>query len=511
MKNYLLILLFAFSYSLSGTQYFPLVDSNAEWQVLHTSYPYQFQMAKSITHQVYALYGDTVIENVTYKKIGLKTEGNGQPPFLYFGALREEDKKIYYRGNGYFTSSAYMPTSQARINRASDCMSAENWFGEEQVLYDFNAKKGEYLNWGYEYHQVIAEDSVLVGTAYRRRLRLSNEDEIVEGIGSIVRGLLSMASPIPTCSDYYDNWDFENYSHMGVTLFRAAKSNSSTGYQTVYSHRKAYFETDVHTTTTLKMDSCAFLNDSVFYPARTAQLIGDECYDPRGSGWAGKKIVFDKAWNYFFNADNDTLKIKTDAVLNESWTLYQQNNTTITATVTRWDTASVLGVIDSVKTFTLHVFDPTMKPMPHELENAIFSISKQYGYTKALNFTYFPSVKYSSLTPEAKVFSLIGLTNPVLGVDEWGTPLVISHTHRVSENSGIQVYPTFATETITIELKEPGSCTFQLLNAQGKIVLHKELVQPSNEIKIESLHEGIYFYRIMQDEKPLKSGKITKQ
>jgi len=684
MKNHLLLYFFVFSAPLFSTSYFPIISENAEWQVLHTSYPYQFQMAKSYSHQVYTLYGDTVLENVTYKKIGLKTDGNGQPPYLYFGAIREQDKKIYYRGNGYFTSSTYMPAGQAKINKASDCMNAENWDNEDLLLYDFTAKKGDFVKWGYEIKQVTDEDSVLVGTSYRRRLRLSDGEEIVEGIGSVVRGMLSSVSPMITCSDYSYNWEFEGYRKNGVLLYKSAKSNSSTGYQTVYSHRKAYFATDNHAITTLKMDSCAFLNDSVFYPVRTAQLIGNECYDPDGAGWAGRKIVFDKGWNYFFTATNDTLKIKTDAVLNESWTLYQQNNTTITATVTRWDTASVLGVLDSAKTITLHVFDPTMKPMPHDLENATFSISKKYGFTKALNFTYFPEQSFTSISPEAKEFHLIGLTNPALGKQKlnwsevfdfqegdefhyheystsfpqlgstrelfytllivkrenftesirytrevkmlrkirqsfesdivttfsqyqdtsliepnpafeaepgipvfvpdhfmfmiynqlntgiepehyfygngcwrkamltddtcyfiryapgrgmvwesagcwlssaytkeqvyykkgaktWGIPLVITQTHPVNGDTGINIYPTLATETVIVELKEPAKCTFQLLNAQGKVVLVQQLAQPSTKIQIGSLPDGIYFYRLLNDDKELKSGKITKQ
>ena len=684
MKNYLLLLFLTLSAPLFSISYFPLVGENTEWQVLHTSYPYQFQMAKSYSHQVYTLYGDTVIENVTYKKIVLKTEANGQPQYIYFGAIREQDKKIYYRGNGYFTSSAYMPAGQAKINKASDCMSAETWDGEELLLYDFNAKKGDFVQWGYEHREITAEDSVLVGTAYRRRLWLSDGDEIVEGIGSIVKGMLTSVSPMPTCSDYYYKWEFDSYRKNGILVYKSAKSNSSTGYQTVYSHRKAYFATENHAITTLRMDSCAFLNDSVFYPARTAQLIGNDCYDPQGGGWAGKKIVFDKGWNYFFNANNDTLKIKTDAVLDESWILYERDNTKITATVTCWDTASVLGVIDSVKTITLHVFDPTMKPMPHALENATFSISKQYGFTKALNFTYFPEQSFTSISAEAMEFCLIGLTNPELGaqnlkwmevfdfqegdefhylefttnlpmlgstqellysirilrrntfpdfiryireirmirkyqqnvagevvstysqyqdsiliqpnpafeadpgipvfvpeqpafmiyghlntglsdvyyfyengcwrksmlIDDvctsvryalgrgvvwessgcwissqytkeqvyykkgavtWGTPLVITQTNQVNNESGIQVYPTLASESVTVELNKPVSCTFQLMNAQGKIVLQNKLEQPTNVITIGSLPDGIYFYRLLNDDKELKSGKITKQ
>jgi hypothetical protein len=97
------------------------------------------------------------------------------------------------------------------------------------------------------------------------------------------------------------------------------------------------------------------------------------------------------------------------------------------------------------------------------------------------------------------------------GAKTWGTPLVLTHTNPVNGDAGIQVYPTLATETVIVELKEPAKCTFQLLNAQGKVVLVQQLAQPSTKIQIGSLPDGIYFYRLLNDDKELKSGKITKQ
>ena len=415
MKKIYLLIVILFASNTYGNQYFPLVTENAEWQMLYTTYPYQFQMAKIVTHQIYTLHGDTVIANQTYKKICLKINKDGQPGYIYFGAIREQDKRIYYIGNGYLTSSTEYNVSAAKIKAMKDCQWSYNFDSQEVLLYDFNSKAGDEVYWGYRFMKVISEDSVLVGNSYRRRLHMSDNDKIVEGIGSVINGMLSFVTPMPTCSDYYNWWEFEAFTTNGAIIYKSNKNLQSTAYQTVYSNRKAYYKTDDNKTETLKIDSCVFFNDSILYPSRNLQLIGDECYDPKGGGWAGKKIVFNNQWNYFFNEDNDTVKIKTNAVLNENWTLFKRTDITITATVTKWDTTKIMGVVDSVKTITLHVFDNTMKPVAHVLENATFKISNHYGLTKAFNFTYFPALKYRPDYSISKEFELIGITNPELG------------------------------------------------------------------------------------------------
>lgn len=417
MKKIYLLLAILCVTNTYATEYVPFVNENAEWQILHTTYPFEFQMAKTITHQIYTLHGDTIIENQTYKKICLKTNVDGQVNYVYFGAVREQDKKIYYVGNGYFTTPTRYNVSPARMKAMSGCLSSYSNNSEEVILYDFNAKPGDVVSWGYTNRQIISEDSVLVGNSYRRRLHLSDGDKVVEGIGSIIHGTLSSVSPMPMCSDYYDNWEFETFSSNGMIVYKSTK-NVPKGYQAVYSHRTAYFNAGNNITETLKIDSCAFFNDSIMYPSRTVQLIGDDCYDPYGGGWAGKKVVINNGWNYFFNDDNDTIKIKTDAVLNENWTLFQRADIKISATVTKWDTAMVLGVADSVKTITLHVFDAAMNPISHELENATITISKLYGLVKALNFTYFPALKYNCSYFTTKKLDLVGITNPELGVQK---------------------------------------------------------------------------------------------
>ena len=187
-------------------------------------------------------------------------------------------------------------------------------------------------------------------------------------------------------------------------------------YQTVYSQRSLYFENAFHQVETILIDSVKYQNDSIIYPAKNLQLVGDRCYTPFGSSWLGSKIIINKQWNYFFNDENDTIKIKTDAILKETWDVYKSAGITIKATVEKWDTSTVLGMKDSIKTIVLHVFDMTMSPLPHKLEGKMITFSKHFGFIQAVNFVYLPSLMY---IPDYSINEepvLVGMTNPTLGV-----------------------------------------------------------------------------------------------
>ena len=102
--------------------------------------------------------------------------------------------------------------------------------------------------------------------------------------------------------------------------------------------------------------------------------------------------------------------------MKETWDLYKSAGITIEATVEKWDTSTVLGMTDSIKTIVLHVFDMTMSPLPHKLEGKMITISKHFGFIQAVNFVYLPSLKYLqdySINDEPV---LVGITNPNLGI-----------------------------------------------------------------------------------------------
>ncbi len=217
-------------------------------------------------------------------------------------------------------------------------------------------------------------------------------------------------------------------------------------YQTVYSHRTALFENEMKRIIGFKVDSAKFDGDSILFPFKNIQDKGN-CYTTEGASWLGEKIIVNAHWNYFFNMLNDTIKIKTDAKLNETWTLYKRSDITITATVEKLELQAFLGLSDSVKTIILHVYDLSMSPMPHKLEGRILKLSKNYGQIQSSNFLVFPDCDMRYLyNDNFTLQTLVGLSNPIVGIQnlKWFDVhdfQVGDEMHVLKENSQYYLYP----------------------------------------------------------------------
>lgn len=191
-------------------------------------------------------------------------------------------------------------------------------------------------------------------------------------------------------------------------------------YQTFYSDRIAYFSGENGNAKCIRIDSISVDVDSIFYPFHNIQLLYDDCFTPYGNSWIGEKIVIDtNGYNFFFNKDHDTIKIKTDALLNESWTAYQlPESITVIANVTRYDTSGLLGQIDSIKTIEFKVYDESMDLITHQLNDMTLELSKNYGITKTFNFYLFPDY-YVYIYPfedQFEEYELVGLSKPKIGI-----------------------------------------------------------------------------------------------
>ena len=187
-------------------------------------------------------------------------------------------------------------------------------------------------------------------------------------------------------------------------------------YQTVYSHRTAIFADINKNLRGMRIDSVSLSGqDSVFYPLKNIQPVDSICFNPYGASCLGSKIIIKPCWNYFFNKDNDTIKIKTDAKLKESWTLHTRNFIIQKAYVYSIDTLSVFGVLDSVKTIKLsaHGFGTSSASYPQ----GEIKLSKKFGLINIYNLPDFPSYNnYSPFANKLSPFNLAGITNPILGV-----------------------------------------------------------------------------------------------
>ena len=209
-------------------------------------------------------------------------------------------------------------------------------------------------------------------------------------------------------------------SKSGIKL----EISDSNDYQTVYPEVISYFTKKGNDNIVcLWVDSLYNLNDQYHLLfAHNIQQTGDGCYTPYGASWIGERVIIrDNKYNLFFNKNSDTILIKTDAKLNETWTAYNGKSAKIiTAVVADQDTLSFMGQVDSVKTIAFQVYDTTMSPINHKLNSMYIKLSKKYGLIQTLNFYLFPDFQseifFEDRYDELDEFNLIGLSNPQIGV-----------------------------------------------------------------------------------------------
>lgn len=195
-----------------------------------------------------------------------------------------------------------------------------------------------------------------------------------------------------------------------TTLFTNAYN-----YQAVYSHRTVFFQ-EAEEVLPIRIDSIKINGDTILYPIRSIETVDYSCFDPKGASWMGKKIIVNQNWNYFFNAQNDTIKFKTSASLNESWDVYSSPEMLIKGTVISIDTVHFLGLVDSVKTIELKAYTITLNALPHKLDSKKIRISKHYGFIDAMNFNSWPTYEFIFFNGDTFQPTLAGMTNPEIGI-----------------------------------------------------------------------------------------------
>ncbi|MDR0798346.1 MAG: T9SS type A sorting domain-containing protein [Dysgonamonadaceae bacterium] len=180
-------------------------------------------------------------------------------------------------------------------------------------------------------------------------------------------------------------------------------------YQSVYSNRVAMYHVSGELRA-MKMDSVQMQeNDSVFFPVKRMNHNDNGCYN-LGASWLGEKIVISEDWNLFINQE-DTIRIKTSAELNESWICFASEDYSIEATVSKLESQSFLGLEDLVKTITFQSFDENNQPIDL-WEDKTLAISKNYGLINGFDFDWFVD-EYDSYRNEP--YTLAGLSNPKVG------------------------------------------------------------------------------------------------
>jgi len=198
-------------------QYVPFPTENAEWNVKYTSWPYEYPEQAETRLLKYSLHGDTIINEVVYHKLCLNVGTNEHPVYVGVGGLREQNKQVYYIGHFGYSSDASFVNPQ-KINQIKTCAPAEK-NDTELLLYDFNVKVGDVVQCG-DYLRTISKiDSIKIDNSFRKCYSFTTgNDLIVEGIGSIVYGLLGPVTHLLACG-LNATWEHICFSQNGEALY----------------------------------------------------------------------------------------------------------------------------------------------------------------------------------------------------------------------------------------------------------------------------------------------------
>lgn len=190
-------------------------------------------------------------------------------------------------------------------------------------------------------------------------------------------------------------------------------------YQTANPQQTSLFQNSSNQIIGLRIDSLKGDSEIILYPFVTIQADSAEgCFTPNQASWIGEKIVVKpNGSNLFFNRKGDTITLKTRAAINDSWIAYKRLDTfVVEATVQNIANEEFLGLNDSVKTIAFRVMDQNANTIEHELNSQTVKISKNHGFVETLNFYLFPDFTVRLIGDRLEKYSLVGLTNPDVGI-----------------------------------------------------------------------------------------------
>ncbi len=169
-------------------------------------------------------------------------------------------------------------------------------------------------------------------------------------------------------------------------------------YQCLQSGVKHYFTNGNGYLRGIRIDSTRTLGDTiVYYPFHTPRgnylaTAGSVSLDSTGGSWLGKRVmqvpdgafIFDNNWN-------DSVIIKTQANLSDSWFFYRDSSSLYyKATVISIDTMTVLGNLDTVKSILINAYNGTSLVSTDPVNGFQILLSKNHGFVQVFDLYTFP-------------------------------------------------------------------------------------------------------------------------
>jgi len=202
-----------------------------------------------------------------------------------------------------------------------------------------------------------------------------------------------------------------------IALSSFAQSQNAQNWLCVYPDRTVYFETAHKEVFTIRIDSVSD-DGKILYPFSILHQIDWDCYSITSGSWISRYIILDDDGNTFFvNGNNERVFIKSQAALNETWEVFENDQIRVRGRISATVEREVLGEKDSVKTISFSVYNLNDVPINnHRLNQHSIEVSKHFGLVRTVNFYYFEHTTDSWITFNwLEQFTLIGIKELQLG------------------------------------------------------------------------------------------------
>lgn len=189
---------------------------------------------------------------------------------------------------------------------------------------------------------------------------------------------------------------------------------ASQNYQNICSPGITFFKSPDNYLKAFRLDSVYNVNpnDSVYLSYRAIRDTGyNYCRDTTNGSILGlKTYCSNTGFYYFFNRYQDSIKLNTNAGLNQSWKFMQlTSNSWLYATVTQVMLDSVLGNLDSIKDISFQAKNNVGQNISHIMNGRNIHLSKNYGLSQMYDVYWFPD--------DTTEYYLCGKTSLSLGIN----------------------------------------------------------------------------------------------
>jgi len=203
-------------------------------------------------------------------------------------------------------------------------------------------------------------------------------------------------------------------SYIAILLFVLPLGSFTQNYQNICSQGISYYKNPGNYLGAFRRDSVYItgVGDTIFISYTVLRDPADSgCADISNGSVLGRKIFKrHDGWIFFFNKYNDTIRINTQATLNQTWKLTEWSNHYLEATVISITQDSILGQTDQVKVISLQAKNSHAVNISSPFNQKQFRLSEHYGLSLLCDVYKTP---YDTST-----FSLVGKSNPQLGIQD---------------------------------------------------------------------------------------------